>query len=183
MTSSAPTSSGFGELAELIQARRERVARLVNTEVVDLYWVLGRHISAKIKAEAWGRGTVNGLAEYLGTQAQGLRGFSASNLWRMRQFHETWEASPSQLATLLRELPWSSHLDLLGKCKTYSCSTAANPPPSSPSTRHDCPTKTCCGPSCTNSSSWNSNACRKATPMKTTDDRAFESHVEEILRK
>ena len=90
MTDSVPTPSGFGELAELIQARRERVARLINTEVVDLYWELGRRISAKITAEAWGRGTVSGLAEYLGHQALGLRGFSASNLWRMRQFYETW---------------------------------------------------------------------------------------------
>jgi predicted nuclease of restriction endonuclease-like (RecB) superfamily len=118
VTDSAPAPSGFGELADLISARRERVARLVNTEVVDLYWELGRRISEKIQAEAWGRGTVNGLAEYLGAQAQGLRGFSASNLWRMRQFYETWAGASPELATLLRELPWSSHLDLLGKCKT-----------------------------------------------------------------
>ncbi|MEO7424766.1 MAG: PDDEXK nuclease domain-containing protein [Fibrobacteria bacterium] len=118
MTDSTPTPAAFGELADLIQVRRERVARLVNSEVVDLYWELGRRISDKIKLEAWGRGTVNGLADYLASQAQGLRGFSASNLWRMRQFFETWEGAPQELATLLRELPWSSHLDILGKCKT-----------------------------------------------------------------
>jgi predicted nuclease of restriction endonuclease-like (RecB) superfamily len=117
VTEPFPAHSAFIELAGLIQARRERVARLVNAEVVDLYWELGRRISGKIKAEAWGKGTVEGLAAYLESRAQGLRGFSASNLWRMRQFYETWEGAPAELATLLRELPWSSHLDLLGKCK------------------------------------------------------------------
>ena len=57
------------------------------------------------------------LAEYLAVDIPGLRGFSASNLWRMRQFYETWRNTPEELATLLRELAWSSHLDLLGRCK------------------------------------------------------------------
>lgn len=35
----------------------------------------------------------------------------------MRQFFETY-AGDEKLATLLRELPWSSHLHILGKCKS-----------------------------------------------------------------
>ena len=47
MTEPFPAHSTFIELAGLIQARRERVARLVNAEVVDLYWELGRRISGE----------------------------------------------------------------------------------------------------------------------------------------
>lgn len=57
------------------------------------------------------------LADWLFAQDPTLRGFSASNLWRMRQFFETY-AGDEKLATLLRELPWSSHLHILGKCKS-----------------------------------------------------------------
>jgi predicted nuclease of restriction endonuclease-like (RecB) superfamily len=34
----------------------------------------------------------------------------------MRQFYRTWHAAPEEVATLLRELPWSAHVDLLGRC-------------------------------------------------------------------
>jgi predicted nuclease of restriction endonuclease-like (RecB) superfamily len=36
----------------------------------------------------------------------------------MRQFYRTWRAVPNEVATLLRELPWSAHVDLLGRCAT-----------------------------------------------------------------
>jgi predicted nuclease of restriction endonuclease-like (RecB) superfamily len=36
----------------------------------------------------------------------------------MRQFYETWRDAPEKLAPLLREVSWSVHLDLLGRCKT-----------------------------------------------------------------
>jgi len=46
----------------------------------------------------------------------GMRGFSAQNLWRMRQFFEAYRGVP-KLSTLLRELPWSSNLHILTKTK------------------------------------------------------------------
>ncbi len=108
----------FSRFAELIHERRTRAFRLINNELIDLYWEIGSRISERIQIDGWGRGTVTQLAEYLAVNIPGLRGFSASNLWRMRQFYETWRNTPEELATLLRELAWSSHLDLLGRCKT-----------------------------------------------------------------
>ena len=108
----------FSDLADLIHERRVRVVRLVNRELVDLYWEIGVRINERIQIDGWGRRTVTQLAEYLGVRVPGLRGFSASNLWRMRQFVETWRDTSEELVTLLRELPWSSHLDLLGRCRT-----------------------------------------------------------------
>lgn len=108
----------FAELSQLIEERRGRVARLVNTELIDLYWELGKRLDLRISAHGWGRSTVTEFADYLSVHTHGLRGFSSSNLWRMRQFYETWKEAPEKLAPLLRELSWSAHLDLLGRCKT-----------------------------------------------------------------
>ncbi|MES2996898.1 MAG: PDDEXK nuclease domain-containing protein [Verrucomicrobiota bacterium] len=107
---------GFSELLSLIHERRLRVARLVNRELIDLYWEIGRHLGQRIDEDGWGKGTVRRLSAFLLGSEPGLRGFSSSNLWRMRQFHETWWDAPEELATLLRELPWSGHVDLLGRC-------------------------------------------------------------------
>jgi len=108
----------FSALAALIESRRGRVARLVNRELIALYWELGAHINQRIAVDGWGRGTITLLATYLSTRMPSARGFSASNLWRMRQFFETWSPPTEELATALREISWSCHLDLMGRCKS-----------------------------------------------------------------
>jgi hypothetical protein len=108
----------FSDLVALVQERRVKVTRLVNREPIDLYWEIGRYLDERIEASGWGKGTVRQLSDVLLRHESGLRGFSSSNLWRMRQFYRTWRAAPNEVATLLRELPWSAHVDLLGRCAT-----------------------------------------------------------------
>lgn len=108
----------FSDLVALVQERRVKVTRLVNRELIDLYWEIGKYLDERIETSGWGKGTVRQLSDVLLRHESGLRGFSSSNLWRMRQFYRTWRAAPNEVATLLRELPWSAHVDLLGRCAT-----------------------------------------------------------------
>jgi len=95
----APAAADFDEVLGLIDAARARALAAVNTELIDLYWSIGEYISRKIAAEGWGKGTVETLAEYIRERQPNARGFSASNLWRMMQFFETYRDQPN-LATL-----------------------------------------------------------------------------------
>lgn len=106
----------FEVVIQLIDAARTRAVSSANTALIELYWSIGQHISLKIAAEDWGKGTVNALAEHIQLRQPGTSGFSASNLWRMRQFFETYRDEP-KLAPLVRELPWTHNLMILGKCK------------------------------------------------------------------
>src|SRR5467141_3650727 len=89
----------------LIEATRSRVVTAVNNALIDLYWRIGQYISRKIVEEGWGQGTVAALAEYIRARRPNARGFSASNLWRMMQFYETYRGLP-KLAPLVRVLSW-----------------------------------------------------------------------------
>jgi len=111
-----PNEGHFQEILSLIRGGRQRVWQAANLELVNLYWNTGQFLSMKVAEEGWGRGTVQLLANWLATQEPGLKGFSASNLWRMRQFYETY-ALDEILAALVRELPWASNLLILAKCK------------------------------------------------------------------
>src|SRR5262249_8026006 len=64
----------------------------------------------------WGQRTVAALSEYIQRRHPGRSGFSASNLWRMRQFFETYRDAP-KLAPLVRELPWTHNLLIMGRSK------------------------------------------------------------------
>jgi hypothetical protein len=46
----------------------------------------------------------------------GLRGFTRANLFRMRQFYETYQGD-EKVVPLVRQLPWSHHLIILGQSK------------------------------------------------------------------
>ena len=106
----------FTEVVRLIAASREKVVQSVNTALIDLYWELGATISRKIEAAEWGDGTVDRLAVYIAKTEPGLRGFSRANLFRMKQFYETYRDEPI-VSPLVRQLPWSHHLVILGQSK------------------------------------------------------------------
>jgi predicted nuclease of restriction endonuclease-like (RecB) superfamily len=108
--------TGFDEVLALIQSARLQTASAVNTALIELYWNIGQYISQKIERDGWGKGAVTELAEYIRRRLPNSRGFSAQNLWRMRQFFEAYQ-SDSKLSALLRELPWTHNLTILTACK------------------------------------------------------------------
>jgi predicted nuclease of restriction endonuclease-like (RecB) superfamily len=107
----------FGEVLELIQAAKQRAYHAVNTELITLYWQVGEYISRRISSDGWGKGTIQNLAAYLQKAQPGIRGFSPQNIWRMRQFYEAYQEQ-QVLSALLRELPWTHHMLILGRSKT-----------------------------------------------------------------
>jgi hypothetical protein len=102
-TSKSPSVADFDEVLALIDAARTRAVSAVNKTLIDLYWAIGEHISRKIADDGWGKGTVQALGHHIQRHKPGMTGFSASNLWRMRQFFETYRKE-RKLAPLVREL-------------------------------------------------------------------------------
>ena len=93
----------FHEITQLIRAAKYQALKSVNVELINLYWQVGEYISTKVESAEWGTGVVNQLALYLRRTQQDLKGFSDKNLWRMKQFYETYRLS-EKLSPLVREL-------------------------------------------------------------------------------
>jgi predicted nuclease of restriction endonuclease-like (RecB) superfamily len=115
-TTGAPPQADFDAVLQLIDAARARAVAAVNTALIDLYSSIGEYISRRVAADGWGQGTVKALVEYIQKRRPNARGFSAQNLWRMRQFFEIYRGQP-KLSALLRELSWTNNLMILGKCE------------------------------------------------------------------
>jgi len=58
--------------------------------MIDLYWQIGEYISKKLQSAEWGEKVVDQLAEHINREQPTLRGFTRRNLFRMRQFYETY---------------------------------------------------------------------------------------------
>jgi predicted nuclease of restriction endonuclease-like (RecB) superfamily len=117
-TAVASADEGFDAIVHLIEAARQRAFVAVNTALIELYWQIGEHISRKITAAEWGDGVVERLAEHIAKTQPGLRGFTRPNLFRMRQFYEAYADQSEKVSALLRQIPWTHHLIILGQSKS-----------------------------------------------------------------
>ena len=108
----------FAEVVSMIQHTRNEVVRLANTSLIDLYWRVGRYISGKISVSEWGDGVVKQLADYIEKNSPEIKGFSDKNLWRMKQFYETYKDADKKLSALLRQISWTNNLTIMSRSKS-----------------------------------------------------------------
>ncbi len=107
----------FSDIIQLIKQARSNAIRAVNAELIKLYWNIGEYISKKIELSEWGDSVVKELANFIQTQEPEIKGFSDKNIWRMKQFFDTYKNFP-KLSTLVREISWTNNLLIFSRCKT-----------------------------------------------------------------
>jgi predicted nuclease of restriction endonuclease-like (RecB) superfamily len=106
----------FHEIKGYIRDRQLQSMRSVNRELVALYWDIGQLIHQKQEALGWGKSVVETLAKDLQAEFPGRNGFSANNLWLMRQFYCEYVDKPN-LQSLIGEISWTKNLVVFGRCK------------------------------------------------------------------
>lgn len=107
----------FDELLNKIKLARQRIFSQINTALIDLYWLIGETIYFKVKSELWGKGVVVEFAKFIANNAPDIKGFSDKNLWRMKQFYETYKED-EKLSSLARVLPWTHNTIIFSRCKS-----------------------------------------------------------------
>ncbi|PFG45095.1 putative nuclease of restriction endonuclease-like (RecB) superfamily [Georgenia soli] len=105
----AADPEGYGELLEELKQRvrtsRVRAARAANTELLALYWSIGRDILQRQEQAGWGAKIVDRLARDLREAFPDQRGWSRRNLQYMRAFAAAWP-DPAFVHQLGAQLPW-----------------------------------------------------------------------------
>ena len=77
-------------IKDAILRSQYQAAKLVNREMLSLYYGIGRYISANSREGFWGTGAIRTISERLRKELPGLKGFSESSLKNMRMFYEEW---------------------------------------------------------------------------------------------
>jgi len=103
MADNVALTDGYAELLagvrDRIRAAQTRAAVAVNSQLVMLYWAIGRDILARQEREGWGAKVIDRLSADLRREFPDMRGFSARNLRYMRAFAAAWpgEATVQQV--------------------------------------------------------------------------------------
>jgi predicted nuclease of restriction endonuclease-like (RecB) superfamily len=103
----------LGELKNRVRAARIQALRTVNTQLIELYWSIGKTILERQEIEEWGSKVMSRLAEDLRAEFPDMKGLSRSNLFYMRGFATAWPEPIVQQA--VGQLPWGHITVLLDK--------------------------------------------------------------------
>ncbi len=109
----------LNEIITAVKSSQYKAYQAVNQNLVDMYWSIGKRLHDKIEVAKWGEGVVEKLSTDLQREFAGMKGFSEQNLWRAKQFYDTY--SPSAiLSPLVRELSWTHNTIILHSAKTIA---------------------------------------------------------------
>lgn len=105
----------IAEIKQKIRSAQYEALKVVNTQLINLYWEIGKSIAEK-QTEGWGKAIVPELSKELQNEFPGVSGFSTTNLWLMAQFYTEYQ-SVEFLQPLVGEISWTKHVTILNKCK------------------------------------------------------------------
>ena len=115
-----------------IRTAQMTTALKVNTDLLQLYWNIGKAINEVQRTTSWGAKVIERLSKDLTKEFPDARGYSERNLLYMRSFAEAYPDFPilqvplAELGTdgqaefpqvPLAEIPWYHHITLLSKTK------------------------------------------------------------------
>ncbi len=106
----------FIEIKERIRQAQYDALKIVNKQLILLYWDIGKLIVDRQETLGWGKSIVENLSSDLRKEFPGIKGFSVQNLWYMRQFFSIYY-NDSKLQPLVGEISWAKHLVVLSRCK------------------------------------------------------------------
>ncbi len=108
-----------------IQRSQIKASVAVNTELIKMYWFLGKEIFEKQENSVWGSGFIDQLSKDLKLEFPEMSGFSPKNLRYCKTFYEFWQQAVAKLQLNENQLhifniPWGHNIILLQKIKNES---------------------------------------------------------------
>jgi len=105
------------QLKARIRSVQQKAVLAANSEMLALYWQIGRDILQRQGAQGWGAKVVDRLSADLRREFPEMKGFSSRNLKYMRLFAEAW-TDGQFVQQVVAQIPWGHNLEILTKVKS-----------------------------------------------------------------
>ena len=104
------------EIKDKIRSSQYEAMKEVNKVLINLYWGIGQEIYNQQLEKGWGKSIVEILANELKKEFPDVKGFSARNLWNMRNLYVEYKDNEI-LQPLVAEISWTKNIIILNRCK------------------------------------------------------------------
>ncbi|VFM98623.1 MAG: Predicted nuclease of restriction endonuclease-like (RecB) superfamily, DUF1016 family [Candidatus Kentron sp. G] len=116
MTAQSGIFFSGNHLKDRVRAAQYAALKAVNTELVGLYWDIGRMIVERLADADHGAAIAEQLSKDLRTEFPGIAGFSRRNVFYMREFYLAYRDLP-KVQPLVAQIGWTHNLAILQRCK------------------------------------------------------------------
>ncbi|MEZ4776492.1 MAG: PDDEXK nuclease domain-containing protein [Bacteroidia bacterium] len=122
----------FENIKQKIKSAQLKAAISVNTQLIELYWDLGKDIVNKQNEANWGDAVLEQLAVDLRLSFPNINGFSRRNLYAIRQWYLFYSQEFPIVPQLVAQIPWGHNRLIISKIKNveqalfYCRATMAN---------------------------------------------------------
>jgi hypothetical protein len=120
------------ELKSKIHAARNKLVFSINTQILELYWEIGREITEKQEKSGWGSGFIDRIATELNHEFPEIKGFLRRNVYAILQWYKFYSVKYPFVPRRVAQIPWGHHRLIITKTKNmdeaefYCRATAKN---------------------------------------------------------
>ena len=96
----------LNNLKPKIRRAQIKAALSANSELIKLYWEIGKDIFEKQEVKGWGNSVVENLSKDLKSEFPNMKGFSRRNLFYMKKFYNFYKSDFEKVQRLVAQIPW-----------------------------------------------------------------------------
>ncbi len=113
--------SDFGNWITLLKTRiheaQRKVALSINSQLIELYWEIGKSLVEKQEKANWGSNFIEKVAIELKHEFPQIKGFSRRNLYAMIQWFKFYSEKYQFVPQTVAQIPWSHNRLIITKVK------------------------------------------------------------------
>lgn len=103
------------ELKIKIKAARTKAVLSINSQLIKLYWELGKEIFEKQKVSSWGSNFIERTASELNREFPEMKGFSRRNLYAIVQWYKFYSSHYEFVPQPVAQIPWGHNRLIISK--------------------------------------------------------------------
>jgi len=100
-----------------IHSTRTKIALSANSELLNLYWEIGKEIVKKQNKSDWGSKIIEKMSVDLKHEFPEIKGFSKRNIYAMRQWYLLYSQKFEILPQVVAQIPWGQNRLIISKTK------------------------------------------------------------------
>lgn len=110
-------ASWINSLKKKVQSARQKIAFSINSQLLELYWEIGKEVDSKLKSSNWGTNIIDKISSELTSEFPDIKGFSRRNIYAIRQWYLFYSQKYEFVPQAVAQIPWGHNRLVISKIK------------------------------------------------------------------
>ncbi len=107
----------INSLKKKVHSARQKIAFSINSQLLELYWEIGKEVNGKINNSNWGTNIIEKISSELISEFPDIKGFSRRNIYAIRQWYMFYSQKYEFVPQSVAQIPWAHNQLIISKIK------------------------------------------------------------------